>query len=75
MKDILFTALLMLACVWIGYRVGWVCAHIAIGMECERLGGFFVGEKIYKCHLQENAAPPPPDPLAATDNPIILWKE
>lgn len=33
----------------VGLFFGWAHAHKHIAAECERLGGFFVGEKIYKC--------------------------
>lgn len=32
----------------IGMFVGWVYAHYHIAAECERLGAFFVGKKVYK---------------------------
>ncbi|NNH35735.1 hypothetical protein HLH12_09280 [Acinetobacter sp. NIPH 2377] len=37
----------------LGFIVAWVlCSgytHTMVALECERLGGFFVGKKIYKC--------------------------
>lgn len=37
----------------VGGMVGWfLChgyVHLMIATECERLGGFFVGEKVFKC--------------------------
>lgn len=37
----------------LGFIVAWfIChsyTHIMIANECERLGGFFVGNKTYKC--------------------------
>ena len=37
----------------IGFLIGWVLSsvymHTMVALECERLGGFFVGNKIYKC--------------------------
>lgn len=33
----------------VAYYLGYAVAHHTIAMECERLGGFFVGEKVYKC--------------------------
>ncbi|ENV33954.1 hypothetical protein [Acinetobacter gerneri] len=39
----------------LGFIIAWyLChrfTHIMIASECERLGGFFVGSKTYKCHL------------------------
>ena len=32
----------------IGVYFGWASAHYHIAAECERLGGFFVGKKIFK---------------------------
>ena len=47
----LFAVLGMIAAVWwIGYQHG----HHQVAAECERLGGFFVGKKIYKCHAIED---------------------
>ena len=34
---------------WIGWVIGWAHAHYTVAGECEKLGGFFVGKKIYKC--------------------------
>lgn len=31
------------------FMLGWDCAHSTVAKECERLGGFYVGKKIYKC--------------------------
>lgn len=47
--------LIGLLCNFIGYYFGWVYAHITVAAECERLGGFYVGKKIYKCHLVQEA--------------------
>jgi hypothetical protein len=37
----------------LGFIVAWVVCgwytHIYVANECERLGGFFVGSKTYKC--------------------------
>lgn len=33
----------------VGAGLGWNAAHVAVAAECERLGGFFVGKKIFKC--------------------------
>lgn len=34
---------------FIGWGSGWKSAHISIAKECERLGGFFVKNKTFKC--------------------------
>lgn len=45
-----FGIVFALAC-WLG---GWRYAHITIATECERLGGFFVDSKTYRCvEIQE----------------------
>jgi hypothetical protein len=37
-----------------GFLIAWALCHrythIMVAMECERLGGFFVGGKTYKCY-------------------------
>lgn len=33
----------------IGYMTGWVNAHRAVADECEKLGSFYVGKKVFKC--------------------------
>ncbi len=32
-----------------GLMFGWQAAHITVAAECEKLGGFFVGSKVYEC--------------------------
>lgn len=32
-----------------GFVVGWVFAHETISKECDRLGSFYVGSKVYQC--------------------------
>lgn len=39
----------------VAYYLGFAVAHHTIAMECERLGGFFVGKKVYKCVGVENS--------------------
>lgn len=39
-----------------GGFIGWVWAHYSIADECEKLGGFFVGKKVYRC----TSTPPAP---------------
>lgn len=38
-----------------GYRIGYEAAHKTIATECERIGAFYVGEKVYECKAKENA--------------------
>ena len=33
----------------VGKWYGWVQAHHVVATECERLGKFFVGKKVYSC--------------------------
>lgn len=40
-------------CVFVGYFAGYQIAHYEIVKECERLGGFYVHKKVYKCHKVE----------------------
>lgn len=40
----------------IGKRIGWRYAHVTVANECEKLGGFYVDRKVYKCtEIQEGA--------------------
>ena len=33
----------------LGWLIGWYIAHATIAKECERLGGFYVNNKTFKC--------------------------
>lgn len=35
---------------------GWVFAHFAVANECEKLGGFYVGETVYECKIKGGAS-------------------
>lgn len=37
----------------IGYSNGWHSAHKTIEKECERLGAFYVGDKVFRCQLEQ----------------------
>lgn len=37
----------------IGFLVGYHFAHVTVSEECEKLGKFFVGDKVYHCNLIE----------------------
>lgn len=39
----------MLLGVIVGVWIGWRGAHITVVSECERLGGFFVDQRVFKC--------------------------
>jgi len=45
-----FAMELVFACL-IGVLLGWVIAHEEIATECQRQGGFYVGDKDYKCEV------------------------
>ncbi len=34
---------------YIGHKAGYVRAHYVVSQECEKLGKFFVGDKVYEC--------------------------
>ena len=49
----------------IGYWYGWISAHQTVKQECLLLGGFYVGEKAFKCveiHEPTSSAQPPATP-------------
>lgn len=33
----------------VGAWIGWKSAHVTVAEECKRLGGFFVGNQVFKC--------------------------
>lgn len=37
---------IVLVCV---FCFGWVHAHNSIAKECEKLGGFYIGNTVYEC--------------------------
>ena len=38
---------------WIAYTAGWITAHKTVADECEKLGSFYVGKKVFRCVLIE----------------------
>ena len=36
-----------------GVCIGWIWAHNTVANECDRLGSFYVGERVYKCERIE----------------------
>lgn len=44
-----FVLLAVLIAFLLGKSYGWVEAHYTVAQECERLGKFFVGKRIYHC--------------------------
>ena len=41
--------LLALCCFAVGCIGGWADAHSTVSSECDKLGSFYVGSKIYEC--------------------------
>jgi hypothetical protein len=39
----------------LAYYIGWVRAHYTVAAECERLGGFYVGSKTFRCTKVEDS--------------------
>lgn len=31
------------------FALGWIFAHTTVATECERLGAFYVGQKVFEC--------------------------
>lgn len=56
--NIWFVLLIALIAFLVGKSYGWREAHYTVAQECERLGKFFVGKKVYHCDkitvLEEN---------------------
>ena len=42
---------LLSAIAFAGWTLGYVMAHNEVSRECERLGGFYVGQKTYSCKI------------------------
>ena len=48
--------MLLLICVFVvGLVWGWVAAHRTVAAECEKLGSFFVGKRVFRCVAIERA--------------------
>ncbi len=41
--------LMLIAGLLIGHLAGWINAHYTVASECEKLGSFYVGKKVFKC--------------------------
>ena len=54
-------ALAAIVAALIAFGVGWVYAHQVVAKECERLGGFYVGKKVFKC--------------VEVDSPYVDWRK
>lgn len=44
-------ALIVAGCICV---VTWANAHDTVAKECEKLGSFYVGSKVYECKLKES---------------------
>jgi hypothetical protein len=31
----------------------WMVAESSVGKDCEKLGSFYIGDKVYKCELEK----------------------
>ena len=53
----MITVLFSVGCgLYIGYVAGWVNAHRKVEKECDLLGRFFVGKKVFYCSRIADAA-------------------
>ena len=43
-----------IACLGVGFFVGWVYAHNVIANECRKLGRFYVGKSVFNCTETNN---------------------
>ena len=43
-----------LAIVLAAFALGWAIAHSTVATECERLGSFYVGQKVFDCKEKKN---------------------
>lgn len=55
----------------VGYWMGWIGAHQTVKTECRRLGGFYVGDSVFKCEevpKPEGNPKAPPNPHRAPES-------
>lgn len=43
------SAFFVLVALIVGYGIGWSNAHYTVATECEKLGSFYVGSRVFKC--------------------------
>lgn len=43
----------ILVTAFITWHLAWAAAHNTIATECEKLGSFYVGDKVYVCKFKE----------------------
>lgn len=41
--------ILICIAIYLAYKYGWASAHRMVALECQKNGGFFVGDKTFKC--------------------------
>jgi hypothetical protein len=46
-------AVALIAALGLILALAWALAHSTVARECERLGAFYVGDKVYECRLKE----------------------
>lgn len=46
-----WASLIVAVCLIAGLLFGWMFAHSTVATECEKLGGFYVGNTVYKCEV------------------------
>lgn len=69
-------AVLIVSAMLAAYWFGWVMAHSVVAKECERLGGFYVGTKVFHCseiEVRQREAIHPPRP--ANFNPPPMYEK
>lgn len=60
----LIKLLALIGLLYIGGLIGWILAHTSIARECERLGGFYVADRSYRCTAIIPSSRPPSSPDA-----------
>ena len=48
-EDIRADIMAWIICILIGWFFGWIHAHSTVASECEKLGSFYVGSKVFHC--------------------------
>lgn len=51
MNDVIIGIMGMIALILLSVFV-WVTAHSVVAQECEKLGAFYVGTKVYDCKVR-----------------------
>ena len=53
----LFEAVMTTALVFALTGLTWWMAHLMVAHECETLGAFYIGHKVYECKLKQGGKP------------------